>query len=148
MIPIDGHDMHPPSLENCGDFLGADWDFNEPLSLHYHRILILSPAGKQQVVAPYICYNLDHKCPKVSGTYGKGYKVHTHPLRLTAIDCICMPITPDQLQLLNSKAPFAFVIQNVVDDYFPSDLTTVMHVEHGSMWDSRPCDQQNGWTER
>jgi len=45
--PIDGNDMHLPSLDHCGDFPGDGWDFNEPLSSHYHRILIPSPVGKQ-----------------------------------------------------------------------------------------------------
>jgi len=76
--PVDGDDIHPSSLDCCGDFPGDGWDFNEPLSSHYHRILIPSPVGKRQVVAPYICYNLNHKCPEVSNTFGQGYKVHTH----------------------------------------------------------------------
>jgi len=115
--PVDGDDMHLPSLDRCGDFPGDRWDFNEPLSSHYHRILIPSPVGKQQIITPYICYNLDHKCPKVSGTFGQGYKVHTHLLRPTPVDRLCLLLTPEQLQLLNSQAPFAFTITKVVDNY-------------------------------
>jgi len=114
--------MHPPSLDCCGDFPGDGWDFNKPLSSHYHRILILSPVGKRQVVAPYVHYNLNHKCPEVSGTFGQGYKVHTHLLRPTPVDRLCPPLTPEQLQLLNSQAPFAFAITKVVNTYFPPDL--------------------------
>jgi len=44
--PIDGDDMHPLSLDHCGDFPSDGWDFNKPLSSHYHRILIPSPVGK------------------------------------------------------------------------------------------------------
>ena len=51
---IDGDDMHPLSLDHCGDFPGKGWNFNEPLSSYYHRILIPSPTGKQQIVAPYV----------------------------------------------------------------------------------------------
>ena len=45
-IPVDGDDMHLPSLDHCGDFPYNGWDFNEPLSSHYHRVLIPSPIGK------------------------------------------------------------------------------------------------------
>ena len=44
--PVDGDDMHPPSLDRCGDFPSEGWDFNELLSSHYHRLLIPSPVGK------------------------------------------------------------------------------------------------------
>ena len=114
--------MHPPSLDHCGDFPGEGWDFNEPLSSYYHRLLIPSPVGKQQVVAPYVRYNLNYKCPEVSSTYGQGYKVHTHPLRLTPMDRLCPPLTPEQLTLLDTQAPFAFAITKIVDNYFPPDL--------------------------
>jgi len=122
--PVDGDDMHPLSLDCCGDFPSEGWDFNEPLSSHYHRILIPSPAGKQQIVVPYIYYNLDHKCPEVSGTFGQGYKVHTHLLRPTPVDRLCPPLTLEQLQLLDSQAPFAFAITKIVNHYFPPDLAT------------------------
>jgi len=52
--PIDGNDIHLPSLDHCGDFPSDGWDFNEPLSSHYHRILIPSPVGKWQIVMPYM----------------------------------------------------------------------------------------------
>jgi len=122
--PVDGNNMHPPSLDHCGDFPGDGWDCNKPLSSHYHRILIPSPVGKQQVIMPYIHYNLDHKCPEVSSTFGQGYKVHTHPLRPTPVDRLCLPLTPEQLQLLDSQAPFTFTITKVIDSYFPPDLAT------------------------
>ena len=37
---------------------------------------------------------------------------------------LCLPITPDQLQLLNSQAPFAFAISKVISNYFLPDLAT------------------------
>jgi len=124
---VDGDDMHPLSLDCCGDFPSDGWDFNEPLSSHYHRILIPSPVGKRQIVAPYVRYNLDHKCPEVSGTFGQGYKVHTHLLRPVPMDHLCPPLTLEQLQLLDSQAPFAFAITKVVDTYFPPNLATGVH---------------------
>jgi len=120
--PVDGDDMHPPSLDRCGYFPGDGWDFNKPLSSYYHRILIPSPIGKRQIVVPYIHYNLNHKCPEVSGTFGQGYQVNTHLLRPTPMDCLCLPLTPEQLQLLDSQAPFAYAITKVMDIYFPPDL--------------------------
>jgi len=58
----------------------------------------------------------------VSSTFGQGYKVHTHLLRLTPVDHLCPLLTPEQLQLLDSQAPFAFAITKIVDNYFPPDL--------------------------
>ena len=39
------------------------------------------------------------------------------------MDHLCPLLTPEQLQLLNSQAPFAFAITKVADNYFPPDLT-------------------------
>jgi len=125
--PIDRDDMHPPSLESCGNFVGEGWDFNKPLSSHYHRILIPSVVGKCQIVVPYIKYNLDYKHPEISGTFRQGYMVYTYPLRPTPVNHLCPPLTPEQLQLLDSQAPFAFAITKVVNDYFPPDLAAGVH---------------------
>jgi len=48
--------------------------------------------------------------------------VYTHSLRPTPVDHLCPPLTPEQLQLLDSQAPFAFAITKVINDYFPPDL--------------------------
>jgi len=43
------------------------------------------------------------------------------------MDCLCPPLTPEQLQLLDSQAPFTFAITKIVDTYFPPDLAAGVH---------------------
>jgi len=38
------------------------------------------------------------------------------------VDHLCPPLTLEQLQLLNSQAPFTFAITKVINNYFPLDL--------------------------
>jgi hypothetical protein len=38
------------------------------------------------------------------------------------MDHLCPPLTPEQLTLLDTQAPFAFAITKIVDNYFPPDL--------------------------
>jgi hypothetical protein len=38
------------------------------------------------------------------------------------MDRLCLLLTPEQLQLLDSQAPFAFAVTKVIDNYFPPDL--------------------------
>jgi hypothetical protein len=38
------------------------------------------------------------------------------------VDCLCRLLTPEQLILLDTQAPFAFAITKIVDNYFPPDL--------------------------
>ena len=43
------------------------------------------------------------------------------------MDHLCPLLTLEQLQLLDSQAPFVFVITKIVDTYFPPDLTAGVH---------------------
>ena len=80
MTPPEGDDMHPPQMSVCSTHPGQGWELNDPLSKNYYRFLIPDPSTKHLIIAPFILYNFRrHDAPSISGTYGSGYPIQTHP---------------------------------------------------------------------
>jgi hypothetical protein len=99
---------------------------NDPLTKVYYRYLIPDPSSGRHIVAPYVSYSLIRHAPQISATYGKGYAIHTRPLRATAVDYLTPVITPEQLVLLDINAPFADAVNHIVSEYFPLDLAAAV----------------------
>ena len=128
MTPPEGDDMHPPQMAVCGVHPGQGWKLNNPFTKNYYRFLIPDPSTKRLIVAPFVTHSFaDYRAPIISGTYGQGFPIHTHPLMPTPTDYFNPIITPEQLRLLDTREPFADAINHVVNTYFPLDLSTAVH---------------------
>ena len=123
MTPPEGDDMHPPQWGICGQHPGEGWEQNDPLTRHYFRFLIPDPSTNRHIVAPYVSYTLKREKPEISATYGRGYPVHTRPLRPMAVDYLCPPLTPEQIPIFDTTASYANALNNVINTYFPFDLS-------------------------
>jgi len=115
--------MHPPNIELSGENPGKPWIFNTIGSPDYFYLLIPDPAmPRQQIVAPWIKYNLTIAQPKIASTFSKNYPVIIQGLRPTPIDYLCPILTPSQLEILDSKAQCSEVIDWILAEYCPKDL--------------------------
>ena len=132
MMPPKGDDMHSPQMTVCGTHPGQGWEINNPLTKNYYRFLIPDSSTKCNIIAPFITYRFARcDAPSISGTYGSGYPIHTHPLTATPMDYVCPTITLDQLCLLDTKEPFANTVNHIINMYFPLNLsTTVRQYQH------------------
>jgi hypothetical protein len=117
--PPQGDSTHPPSQWACGEHPGMGWDLNDPFTTTFYRIQIPDPTTNRVIVAPYISYSVQRNRAEVQGTYGKGYPIITRPLEPIPVDYYCPPITPEQMILLDAKAPFANVVNKILNDKFP-----------------------------
>ena len=128
MTPPQGDDMHPLQMSVCGMHPGQGWELNNPLTKNYYRFLIPDPSTKCLVVAPFVTHSFaDHGVPTISGTYGQGFPIYTRPLMPMPTDYVNLIITPEQLELLDTKAPFADAVNHVINEYFPLDLSAAVH---------------------
>jgi hypothetical protein len=123
MTPPEGDDMHPPQWGICGQHPGEGWELNDILTRHYYRFLIPDPSTNRNIVAPYVSYLLKKENPQISATYGRGYPVHQRPLRPMPVDYICQALTATQMTILDPDALFSTAINNVINTYFPYDLS-------------------------
>jgi len=74
--PIHGNSMRPPNIELSGENPGEPWIFNTIGSPDYFRLLIPDPAMPcEQIVAPWIKYDLTIAQPKIASTFGKNYLI-------------------------------------------------------------------------
>jgi len=121
--PIHGSAMHPPNIELSGENPGEPWIFNTIGSPDYFRLLIPDPAMPcQQIVAPWIKYDLTIAQPEIASTFGKNYPVIIQGLCPTPVDYLCPILTPSQLEILDSKAQCGEVIDWILAKHCPKDL--------------------------
>jgi len=120
---IHGNGMRPPNIELSGENPGEPWIFNTIGSPDYFRLLISDPAiPREQIVAPWIKYDLTIAQPEIAGTFGKNYPITLRGLRPTPVDYICPTLTPSQLEVLDSKAQCGEVIDWILAEHCPKDL--------------------------
>jgi len=68
--------MRPPNIELSGENPGEPWIFNTIGSPDYFCLLIPDPAmPHEQIVAPWIKYDLTITQPKIAGTFSKNYPI-------------------------------------------------------------------------
>jgi len=121
--PIHGNGMHPPNIELSRENPGEPWIFNTIGSPDYFRLLIPDPAmPREQIVAPWIKYDLMIAQPEIASTFSKNYPVTLQGLRPTPVDYICPMLTPSQLEILDSKAQCGEVIDWILTKHCPKDL--------------------------
>jgi len=121
--PIHGNGMHPPNIELSGENPGKPWIFNTIGPPDYFCLLIPDPAmPREQIVAPWIKYDLTIAQPEIAGTFGKNYLITLRGLRPTPVDYVCPTLTPSQLEILDSKAQCGEVIDWILAKHCPKDL--------------------------
>jgi len=128
---IHGNSMCPPNIELSGENPGEPWIFNTIGSPNYFRLLIPDPAMPcEQIVAPWIKYDLMITQPEIAGTFSKNYPITLQGLCPTPIDYICPMLTPSQLEVLDSKAQCGEVIDWILTEHCPKDLLTGVLTYH------------------
>jgi hypothetical protein len=125
-VPPQGDSTHPPSQWVCGEHPGMGWELNDPLTTSYYRVLIPDPTTNRLIVAPFISYAIQYSKAEVQATYGKGYPVHTRVLQPLPMDYLCPPLTPDQLTILDSRAPFAEAVNKIINQNFPLHISAAI----------------------
>jgi hypothetical protein len=125
-VPLQGDSTHPPSQWVCGEHPGMGWELNDPLTTSYYRVLIPDPTTNRLIVAPFISYAIQHSKAEVQAIYGKGYPIHNRILQPLPVDYLCPPLTPDQLAILDSRAPFAEAGNKVINQQFPLHISTAI----------------------
>jgi hypothetical protein len=125
-VPPQGDSTHPPSQWVCGEHPGMGWELNDPLTTSYYRVLIPDPTTNRLIVAPFISYAIQHSKAEFQATYGKGYPIHNCVLQPLPMDYLCPPLTPDQLAILDSRAPFAEAVNKVINQQFPLHISAAI----------------------
>ena len=124
--PPQGDATHPPSQWVCGEHPGMGWELNDSFTTTFYSIQIPDPTTNRVIVAPYISYSIQRNRAEVQGTYGKGYPIVTCLLEPIPVNYYCPPITPEQMILLDAKAPFAHVVNKILNDKFPLVISTAV----------------------
>ena len=123
--PIHSSAMHPPNIELSGENPSKPWIFNTIGSPDYFHLLIPDPAmPRQQIVTPWIKYDLTIAQPEIASTFGKNYPVIIQGLHPTPIDYLCPILIPSQLEILDSKVQCGEVIDWILAEHCPKDLLT------------------------
>jgi len=124
--------MCPPNIELSRENPGKPWIFNTIGSPDYFHLLIPDPAMLcQQIVTPWIKYNLTIAQPEITGTFSKNYPVIIQGLHPTPVDYLCPILTPSQLEILDSKAQCGEVIGWMLAEHCPKDLLAgVLNYRH------------------
>ena len=130
MTLIQGDNMHPPQLTVCRQHPSQGWMVNTIGMTHYYRLLIRDPSTGKNIVAPFILYTINRLLPTISGLYGQGYPIKTHPLTATQIDYATKVITAEQQALFYSDASFAPTIDHIMDKFCPNDLAAAICQYH------------------
>jgi hypothetical protein len=129
--PPQGDATHPPSQWVCGEHPGMGWDLNDPFTTTFYRIQIPDPTTNRVIVAPYISYSIQRNHAEVQGTFGKGYPIINCLLEPIPVDYFCPPITPEQMIILDAKAPFANVLNKIFNEKFPLVISAaVRHYQY------------------
>ena len=120
--PHNGTSTEPPFWGYCGEHPGVGWVLNSPRTTHFYRFIIPHPDNGAPIVTPFLQCHIALEGFEVFGTFGQGYTVHKHALRLTPVEYDASPLTPEQLRIFDASEPFAYAVSKVVDEYFPYDL--------------------------
>jgi hypothetical protein len=102
------------------------WELNDPLTTSYYRVLIPNLTTNRLIVAPFISYAIQHSKAEVQATYGKGYPIHNCVLQPLPMDYLCLPLTPNQLAILDSRAPFAEAVNKAINQQFPLHISAAI----------------------
>jgi len=84
--------------------------------------LTTSTSLSQQVVIPWIKYDLTITQPKIASTFSKNYPVIIRGLHPTPVNYLCPILTLSQLEILDSKAQCGEVIDWILAKHCPKDL--------------------------
>jgi hypothetical protein len=99
---------------------------NDPLTTNFYRVTIPDPTTSHLVVAPFVTYAIQRDRAEISATYGKGYPIHTRVLQPLPVTYYCPALTPDELTIFDSKAPFADAVNKVINEQFPLHLSAAV----------------------
>ena len=124
--PPQGNSTHPPSQWVCGEHPGIGWELNDPLTTNFYRVTIPDPTTSRLIVAPFVTYAIQRDRAEISATYGKGYPIHTRVLQPLPVTYYCPALTPDELTIFDSKAPFADAVNKVINEQFPLHLSAAV----------------------
>jgi hypothetical protein len=124
--PPQGNSTHPPSQWVCGEHPGIGWELNDPFTTNFYRVTIPDPTTSRLVVAPFVTYAIQHDRAEISATYGKGYPIHTRVLQPLPVTYYCPALTPDELTIFDSKAPFSDAMNKVINEQFPLHLSAAV----------------------
>jgi hypothetical protein len=118
------------------------WELNNPFTTSYYRVLIPNLTTNRLVVAPYISYAIQHSKAEIQVTYGKNYPIHNRVLQPIPVDYICLPLTPDQLAVLDSRSPFAKAVNKIINQKFPLHLSAAIK-RYQHFQEEKYCAQQH-----
>ena len=94
-----------PDGPQPGVFPGPGWKDNFMVTRTHHFFVI--PDGDEDVIAPFISYDLDATFPKLLATNGRGCTVHSHPLHAYVVGHHHSPISPKDKLLLQKGTQYA-----------------------------------------
>ena len=126
MITFRGDSSRPPHPSQCGSFPGHGYKYNEPGFNDFYKYMIPSPLTEEEVVAPFVKFDLKGSYPTVSATWGLGYPIFTKQLRATPAPYVVFPLTETQLSLFSYKQPFSGAIGKVIDQMDAIDIKASM----------------------
>jgi len=97
-----------PTSPQPGIFPGPGWKDNFNATGAHHFFVI--PNGKEDVIAPFISYNLHTTFPKLLVTNGHGCTVHSRPLHACAVGHHHTTISPKDKLLLTKGMQFTDLV--------------------------------------
>jgi hypothetical protein len=103
------------------------WEINTLRTTHYYRFLILDPTTNCTIIALFITYFINCKCPKISATYNKKYPIQSQLLELLQVDYFCPSMTFKHLDILNPTMFYTFAFNKMLNEYFPYYISTAVH---------------------
>ena len=106
--------MHPPQPQISVPHPRQGWALNTQGTTHYYQFLIPDLTIRHSIIVPYLLYFINRSKPEVSGTYGKGYPIYTHPLTTAQVNYISPAITTKQHGLFNPNTSFTDAINHVM----------------------------------
>src|ERR1700679_1131328 len=74
----------------------------------------------------YLTFHIHCDHADVSATYGRGYPIITHTLKPIPVDYFCLPLTPEQIEILDPKIGFARALKLIIDDHLPLHLSAAI----------------------
>jgi hypothetical protein len=126
MMTFKGDSGRPPHPSQCGAFPGEGYKYNEPGFNDFYKYMIPSPLTDEEVVAPFVKFDLKGSYPTVSATWGLGYPVFTKLLRASPAPYVVFPLTEAQLRIFSYKQPFSSAIGKVIDQMDAIDIKASM----------------------
>src|ERR1700741_964313 len=88
--------------------------------------MIPSPLTEEEVVAPFVKFDLKGSYPTVLATWGLGYPIFTKLLHASPAPYVVFPLTEAQLNLFSYKQPFSDAISKVIDQMDTIDIKASM----------------------